>query len=90
MSPPPCSWKLGLSRTGHHIHWIRYSVHGEDFRESSGSERENHAVKLLKLRWQESAAALFTGPAQDRVMMDDLLAALETDYERISGARSPR
>jgi integrase len=67
--------------------WIRYSVRGRDFRESSGSERENDAFKLLKKRWQEVGRGRFIGPAQDRVMMDDLLATLETEYS-INGRRS--
>ena len=34
------------------IWWIRYSVRGRDFRESSHSEQEGIAQKLLKSRWQ--------------------------------------
>jgi integrase len=63
------------------IWWIRYSVRGRDFRESSHSERERVAQKLLKARWQELGRGRFIGPSQERVTMEDLLASLETEYE---------
>src|SRR5271169_697272 len=63
------------------IWWIRYSVRGRDFRESSHSEHEGVAQKLLKARWQEVGRGRFIGPSQERVTMGDLLSSLETDYE---------
>jgi integrase len=62
------------------IYWIRYSVRGQDYRESSGSNRESDAFKLLKQRWQEVGRGRFIGPSQYRVMMDDLFASLENEY----------
>src|SRR6202051_620766 len=53
------------------IWWIRYSVRGRDFRESSHSEQEGIAQKLLKSRWQELGRGRFIGPSQERVTMDD-------------------
>jgi len=67
--------------------WIRYSVRGRDFRESSHSEKEGIAQKLLKARWQELGSGRFIGPSQERVTMEDLFTSLETDYE-INGRRS--
>jgi integrase len=63
------------------IWWIRYSVRGRDFRESSHSEHEVVAQKLLKARWQELGRSRFIGPSQERVTMEDLFTSLETEYE---------
>ena len=60
--------------------WIRYSVRGKDFRESSGSEQEADAMRLLKRRWKEVGRGRFIGPSEERVMVDDLLETLELDY----------
>lgn len=67
--------------------WIRYSVRGRDFRESSHSEQEGVAQKLLKARWQELGRGRFIGPSQERVIMDDLFTSLENDYA-VNGRRS--
>ena len=69
------------------IWWIRYSVRGKDFRESSHSEQEGVAQKLLKGRWQELGRGRFIGPSQERVTMEDLFTSLETEYE-INARRS--
>lgn len=69
--------------------WIRYSVRSKDFRESSGSERERDAMKLLKKRWQEVGKGRFIGPSEDRVLIDDLFQTLQDDYA-INGRRSAR
>ena len=55
-------------------------IRGHDFRESSGSQQEKEAQKLLKRRWQEVGHGRFVGPSQERVAIDDLFASLETDY----------
>ena len=69
------------------IWWVRYSIRGKDFRESSGSERDRDAMKLLKLRWQELGRGRFIGPAQERVTMEELFKSLEMDYST-NGRRS--
>ncbi len=69
------------------IWWIRYSVRGKDFRESSGSEKDTNAMRLLKRRWQEVGKGRFIGPQEDRVRMDDLFDAVKVDYEN-NGKRS--
>jgi len=69
------------------IWWIRYSVRRRDFGESSHSEQEGIAQKLLKSRWQELGRGRFIGPSQERVTMEDLLTSLEIDYE-VNGRRS--
>ena len=61
--------------------WIRYSVRGKDFRESSGSEHERDAMKLLKRRWKEVGKGRFIGPSEERVLMDSLFDTLEVNYQ---------
>src|ERR1700687_5137036 len=69
------------------IWWIRYSVRGRDFRESSGSDNEDKAHKLLKARWKEVGRGRFIGPMQDKVTMDELFNSLESEYT-VNGRRS--
>jgi integrase len=61
--------------------WIQYSHRGRIFRESSHSDREAVARKLLKKRLGEIDMQKFIGPAEERVTFEDLAAALLTDYE---------
>ncbi len=51
------------------IWWIRYSVRGRDFRESSHSEQEGIAQKLFKARSQALGRGRFIGPSQERATM---------------------
>ncbi len=69
------------------IYWIEYWHRGRQFRESSGSEREGVAAKLLKKRLQEIGRGNFVGPSEERVLLTDLLDALKLDYE-LNGRRS--
>jgi len=69
--------------------WIRYSVRGKDFPESSGSENEMDAMRLLMRRWKEVGRGRFIGPSEDRVLIDDLFQTLEDDYT-INRRRSAR
>jgi integrase len=73
--------RFGYGYSRGNIWWVRYSVRGKEFRESTGSERKSDALKLLKLRFQEVGRGRFIGPSQERVMMEHLLASLETEYE---------
>ena len=69
------------------IWWIRYHHRGEEFRESSGSERLIDAERLLKARWKQIGRGKFIGPKEEKVLVNDLLDALETNYEQ-NGRRS--
>jgi hypothetical protein len=62
------------------VWWIRYSHRGRDHRESSGSERERDAWRLLKERWKQIGRGRFVF-GEDRVTMVDLFATLELDYQ---------
>jgi hypothetical protein len=67
--------------------WIRYHHNGTEYRESSGSEREADALRLLKARWKQIGRGKFIGPREERVLVSDLLDALERDYG-LNGRRS--
>ena len=62
------------------VWWLRYSQRGRDHRESSHSERESDAWRLLKERWKQIGRGRFVF-GEDRVLMSDLFLALEVDYE---------
>jgi integrase len=63
------------------IYWIRYWHRGTEYRESSDSDSEAQARKLLKQRIQEMGRpGRFIGPSQDRVTFTDLAEMVRTDY----------
>ena len=70
--------------------WIRYSVNGTRREESSRSESQRKAERLLRRRIEELGKGRRIDPtAEHRVRMADLLDALKTDYQ-INGRRSVR
>src|SRR5579885_1176653 len=69
------------------IYWIAYYHRGKEFRESSRSDSEAQARKLLKKRIGEVANGQLIGPSEERLGFDDLANMLITDYE-INGKRS--
>ena len=70
------------------IWFIRYSHRGQRREESSRSEYQKIALRLLKKRVQESGKGRRLDPAaEERVRMRDLFDALETDYKN-NGRRS--
>jgi integrase len=68
-------------------YWLQYSHRGHVYRESSHSDRETVARKLLKKRLGEIGIQKFIGPTEERMTFEDLAAALLTDYE-INAKRS--
>jgi integrase len=68
--------------------WIRYSVRGRQYRESSKSTSENKARALLKRRLGEIEAGKHT-PRADKVTLGELLDGLVA-YYRVNGRRSTR
>ncbi|HKN12797.1 MAG TPA: tyrosine-type recombinase/integrase [Candidatus Binatus sp.] len=62
--------------------WIRYSHRGAEFRESSGSESETVARRLLNARIKETGkrGGRFLGQAEERLRFDDLADMLRNDY----------
>ena len=71
------------------VYWIAYSYRNKEYRESSGSESESQARKLLKKRIGEGSTGQFLGPNEERVTFEDMADALVTDYE-INKLRSLR
>src|SRR5271170_1278772 len=71
------------------VWWIRYSHRGEDIRESSHSERESDAKRLLKKRIGEIGRGRLIGPKEEKITFEDLCRGIEQDYE-INGKRSMR
>ena len=65
--------------------WIRYSVRGKLYRESTEETEWKRAERFLRSRLAEVGAdrlglKKFVGPKQDKVRVGELLDALEADY----------
>src|SRR5260370_35347333 len=71
------------------VYWVAYYHRGKEYRESSESENESAAKKLLKKRIGEVAQGRLRGANQDRLTFDDLAQALLADYQ-LNGRRSLR
>ena len=71
------------------IWWIAYSHRGEEIRESSRSEDERVAKKLLRERLRTAGTAAFVGPQSERVSFGDLERAFLDDL-RVNARRSIR
>lgn len=69
------------------VYWIAYYHRGREHRESSESENENKAGKLLKQRLGEMTRGNLIGPSEEKLTFDELTSMLVTDYE-INGKRS--
>jgi integrase len=63
------------------VYWIAYYHRGKEFRESSYSDSEKEALRLLKRRIGEVGTGRFTGVREERVAFDELAMGLLTDYQ---------
>jgi integrase len=63
------------------IWWVTYSNNGEKVCESSGSEKEAEARKLLKKRMGEIVTGHFIGPDAEKVTVAELADDVVTDYK---------
>jgi integrase len=61
--------------------WISYYHRGKEYRESSGSNKESEATKLLKKRLGEIGRGRLLGPTEERVTFEQLKTDLIRDYE---------
>jgi len=61
-------------------YWIKYSRNGRPFRESSNSEKESDAVRLLNLRRGDIARGVPVTPKIGRVTVDELIEDVINDY----------
>ena len=66
---------------GGKVYWIKYSRNGRPFRESSHSERESDAVRLLNLRRGAIAQGVRVTPKLGRVLIDEILEDVVNDYQ---------
>lgn len=66
--------------------WIRYHWRGREFRDTSRSQREADAGRMLKEKYKAIARGRFVA-SEDRVLLIDLLDTLKVDYEN-NGRRS--
>src|SRR5262245_34172713 len=69
------------------VWWIKYRVNGKPVYESSGSEKESDARRLLKKRFGQIALGRFIGPDAERVTVRELAEDYLNDY-RVNGRRS--
>ena len=75
------------------VYWVKYSRNGKAYRESSGSEKEIDARKLLRKRQGEIALDRFIGPEAERTTVRDLSEDFLNDYrvnQKKSMARAAR
>lgn len=69
------------------VYWIKYYRNGKPFYESSGSEKETDAKKLLKSREGAIVDGKFHGLKVERITFNELAEDLLNDY-RINGRKS--
>jgi len=84
---PKSNYGMGRLYQRGPIWWVQYSREGQVFRESSHSQNESDAKRLLKKRLGEIALDRFAGPKADKVAFTELLEDFITDY-RIRGRKS--
>ena len=58
------------------VWWIKYYRNGKPYRETSGSDKESEARKLLKKRLGEIVLGRFVGPDAERVTIRELAEAI--------------
>jgi integrase len=63
------------------VYWIAYYHRGKEYRESSESESESQARKLLKKRLGEMGSGKLVGPIEEKVTFEEMAEDLLRDYE---------
>src|SRR5438876_3429303 len=69
------------------VWWVKYYRNGKPLRESSGSEKESEAKRLLRLREGDIARGAPVTPKMGRVKLDELAQDVITNY-RINQKKS--
>jgi integrase len=67
--------------------WIKYYRNGKPYRESSHSDKETEAKRLLKKREGEIVEGRFQGLQVERIKFDEIAADFITDY-KMNGKKS--
>ncbi len=78
---------MGMIYKRGEVYWIKYYRHGKPYRESSKSDKEDTARKLLKLREGEISQGKIPGIYFDRIRFDELAEDFLRDY-RLNGKKS--
>ena len=83
-----------FQRKGTSMWWCAYYLHGTEYRQSTGQTDRGRAQKFLNHKLDEvgaarSGKAAFIGPKQERVKVNELLDALQANYE-LNGNDSPQ
>jgi integrase len=73
--------KLGMLYRRNGVWYIRFSVNGQEYRESSRSTDENVARAFLEKRRNEVVEGKMVGPRRRPVSFEDLVKLIEQDYE---------
>jgi integrase len=71
------------------VWWVAYYHRGREYRESTRSELERDARRLLRERLRVAGTPQFIGPSADKLTFEDLADGYLTDY-RINAKRSIR
>jgi integrase len=71
---------MGMIYKRGEIYWIKYYRNGKPMRESSGSEKESDARRLLKLKEGDIAKGVPMTPKVGRVTVEEILKGVVTDY----------
>ena len=61
--------------------WVKYYRNGKPYRESSHSDKETDAKRLLKIREGQCESGTFTGLKVERVLFDELKQDIINDYK---------
>jgi integrase len=69
------------------VYWLKYYRNGKPYRESSRSDKESEAKRLLKKREGEISEGKIPGVHFDKVKFNDLADDFLTDY-RVNGKKS--
>jgi hypothetical protein len=67
--------------------YIKYSANGKAVTEATGTKNKAEARRILQTRIGQLAEGRYTGPAAERVTIDELIEGLLNDYE-VNGKRS--
>jgi len=67
--------------------WVKYYRNGKPYRESSHSDKETEAKRLLKIREGECASGTFTGLKVERILFDELKQDILDEY-KLNGRKS--
>jgi len=72
---------MGCIYTRGNTYWIKYYRNGKPYQESTHSDKESKAKKLLKKREGEISEGKLPGVYFDKIRFDELAKDYLTDYE---------